>query len=261
MTAALLEHPQHFSLPTNSNQGRDGVVVLDGLTFSYPGFRLGPLSFALRAGARCALVGRNGAGKTTLLNLLSGLRAADAGTGSVCGHRLGAERLAIREDVALTGDDVRGCGWMTVREHFALLAKFFDRWRPEAALDLARRLDVPIDAKLAGLSRGTGVKVALCSAWGQGAKLLLLDEPTAGLDPIARVEFLRELEGVLTNMPDVSVIIATHILEDLDHLSVTDLLILRNGTGEHIAPEPAIPAGRGGATVRRILGLEARGEL
>jgi ABC-2 type transport system ATP-binding protein len=260
MTSSLLERsPAEFFVPIAPPSER--VVVLDALSYAYPNFRLGPFSLGLERGARCALVGRNGAGKTTLLSLLSGQRAPQSGTGSICGQDLNRERIAIRERVALTGDAVRGCGWMTVREHFTFLSRFFDGWRMDAALDLARGLDVPLDKTLVSLSRGTGVKVALCSAWGQGAQLLLLDEPTAGLDPIARVEFLRELERLLAGTPDLTVVVATHILEDLDHLAISDLLILRDGRCEHIEPDVPIPPGGGGAIVRRIFDIDSRGEL
>ena len=150
---------------------------------------------------------------------------------------------------------------MTVRQHFALLAKFFDAWDMGAAVNLAHALDVPTDKPLAGLSRGTSVKVALCSAWGQRAEILLLDEPTAGLDPVARVEFLGQLEDQISGASNLTVVIATHILEDLDYLSITDLMLLRDGACEHLRPDQPLPLGAGSAAARQLLNIESKVEL
>ena len=77
---------------------------------------------------------------------------------------------------------------MKVRQHFDFLANFYDDWDSARALALADSLDLDVDARVGSLSRGNSLKVALCSALGQDAKLLLLDEPTAGLDPVARLD-------------------------------------------------------------------------
>lgn len=236
----------------------EGEIVLEEVAHSYPEFRLGPVSLALPAGARCALVGRNGAGKTTLLSILAGQRALQDGSGRVCGFSLGDERIRIREVVALSGDAVRGCGWMTVRQHLDFLSHFYDGWNMDAAQGLARVLELPLDKKLAGMSRGTALKVTLASAWGQGARVLLFDEPTAGLDPVARVELLRELQHQIERAPELTVLIATHILEDLDYMSITDLVVLREGACEHVHPDVPMASGRGSATARELLHINPK---
>ena len=232
------------------------AIALDGVSYEFPSFRLGPINLALAKGARCALVGRNGAGKTTLLSILAGLRAPQHGIGRVCGFDVHADRILIRQSVSLASDPLRCCPWMTVGEHFALLAKFYDSWDMGHATGLAAALELPLNKSLAGLSRGTSLKVALCSAWGQGADLLLLDEPTAGLDPIARVEMLRQLERQLATVPNLTVIVATHILEDLDYLALTDLLVVRDGACEHVHPGSPLSLGEGSARARDLLHID-----
>jgi ABC-2 type transport system ATP-binding protein len=233
------------------------AVVLAGVAYDYPSFRLGPIDLTLERGARCALVGRNGAGKTTLLSILAGQRSPRQGTGRVGGHDVHDERILIRQSVAFASDPLRCCPWMTVAEHFALLARFYDPFHLDAATGLADALELPLDKSLTGLSRGTSLKVALCSAWGQGAELLLLDEPTAGLDPIARVELLRQLGRQVATVPDLTVILATHVLEDLDYLGLTDLLVLREGACEHEHPARPLAPGEGSGRARELLLIDS----
>jgi ABC-2 type transport system ATP-binding protein len=253
MTASLLSPVMEHTV---TDPGPGDPIVLEQLTHHYPGFQLGPISLTLAAGARCALVGRNGAGKTTLLNILAGQRPVQAGSARVAGLSARDDRIRIRERVALCGDAVRGCGWMTAREHLEFLSHFYDGWHMDAALELARALELPLDKTLGGMSRGTAIKVTLAAAWGQGADVLLFDEPTAGLDPVARVTLLRQLQAEIARTPSVTVIIATHILEDLDYMAITDLLALRDGTCEHVRPTVPIAPGRGSAAARQLLHID-----
>ena len=205
------------------------LVDLRGVTYRYPEFVLGPLDLRISAGSRVALVGRNGAGKTTLLSLLGGYRAAVDGTAWLLGDVRTRPDPSLREHVAFVPTELMGLQWMRVREHFDFLRNFYARWSADSALGLAASLDLDLNSRLGSLSRGNGLKVALCSAWGQGAELLLLDEPTAGLDPVARIELLRQVESYMNDHPEVALVFATHILEDLEEIGFTDLLVLREG--------------------------------
>ncbi len=206
------------------------LVDLRGVTYRYPEFVLGPIDLIINPGSRVALVGRNGAGKTTLLNLLSGNLAAAEGTARLLGTARAAPDPSLRQDVALVPTELLALRWMKVRQHFDFVANFYDNWDSARALALADSLDLDVNARVGSLSRGNSLKVALCSALGQGARLLLLDEPTAGLDPVARLEMLRRLDSHLQAHPEVSMMFATHILEDLDDLDFTQMLVLREGS-------------------------------
>lgn len=215
------------------------LVDLQAIEFRYPKFLLGPLTLRIDPGSAVALVGPNGAGKTTLLGILSGHRVVSAGTAWVLGRKRDQVDPSIRELVAIVPTRLLGLPWMTVREHFDFLSHFHSRWNMAKALEMAEALDLKLDHRLRELSRGQSLKVSLCAALGQGARLLLFDEPTAGLDPLARHEALKQIHAHMQGHPDVAVVLATHILEDLDEIPFTHLLVLKDGKAQD-------PVGDGG---------------
>ncbi len=206
------------------------MLVVDQLVAGYPRFTLGPLSVTLSAGERVALLGRNGAGKSTLLSLMAGQREATTGTVRFANPdtRL-EERLQIRREVAYVGATLQALPWYTVRQHFDFLASMHPRWNAARAVDLARTLRLDLEAVTGTLSRGNVVKVHLCAAWGQEATVLLLDEPTAGLDPVARTDLLHELQRFLEMHPAAAVVYATHLLDELRSINPDRLLVLHDG--------------------------------
>ena len=205
------------------------VVDLREVEFSYPKFRLGPLDLRIRPGAAVALVGPNGAGKTTLLGILSGHRVISAGRALILGRERDRVDPTLREQVAIVPTRLLGLRWMRVGEHFDFLSHFYSGWDMAKAREMAEMLDLRLADRLRELSRGQSLKVSLCTALAQGARLLLFDEPTAGLDPVARHEALRLIRSYARQFPDVAVVLATHILEDLDEIPFTGLLVLREG--------------------------------
>ncbi len=172
-----------------------GLVDFRAIEFRYPKFLLGPLTLKIDPGAAVALVGPNGAGKTTLLGILSGHRVVSAGTARILGINRDQVDPTIREHVAIVPTRLLGLRWMTVREHFDFLSHFYSHWDMTKALEMAEALNLKLDYRLRELSRGQSLKVSLCGALGQGARLLLFDEPTAGLDPVARNEALRQIHA------------------------------------------------------------------
>ena len=145
------------------------------------------------------------------------------------GRDVTSRAIVVRATVGLVPERLLCCPWMTASQHFDLQGSFFPSWDRVLARDLASRLSLDLSAKLGQLSRGTSLKVSLCCALAQGAGILLLDEPTAGLDPVARSEFLSVLTEMLTDRENLSVVFATHILEDLDELRPTEMMLLRAG--------------------------------
>ena len=222
------------------------MLIAEEVVVRYPRFILGPLSLQLRASERVALLGRNGAGKSTLLALLAGQRVADSGvvsladaTGATPGdvprntsgidRDEGGERLRLRRHVAYVGAGLQSLPWYTVRQHFDFLGRIHERWNAPRAMDLARSLRLDLDATTGTLSRGNLVKLNLCAGWGQEASVLLLDEPTAGLDPVSRADMLEELQLFIDGHASATVVYATHLLDELRTLQPQRLLVLADG--------------------------------
>ena len=192
-------------------------------------FELEPLSVELTAGERVALVGPNGAGKTTILRALSGFLPEYEGEVRLGGVDTRTLLPGLRNHVRVMPERLLGFGWMTVRQHFDLLARFYDNWDRDYEARLTDRLEVSDGANLATLSSGTKAKVAFVSAEACRPRVLLLDEPTGGLDPVMRRRLMDVVAESLDEDPARVLLFSTHILEDVEWLAER-VLVLVDGT-------------------------------
>jgi ABC-2 type transport system ATP-binding protein len=179
-------------------------------------------------GAVYVLVGPNGAGKTTTLKLLLGLYAADSGTVRVLGMDPRAQGPRVRAQVGYVperGD--WGYGYMTVGRLLEHHAAYFPRWDWQYALKLANAFDVGLDRKVGRLSKGVTRRVHLILAMAHRPPLLLLDEPTDGLDPVMRDETLGMLAEHVADT-GCTVLISTHLVHEVDRLA-DHLGVMRDG--------------------------------
>ena len=180
-------------------------------------------SVRLPAGRVAALVGPNGAGKTTLLHLLVGLLEPTAGAVSVFGHSPSAEPRATLPEIGFVAQDHPLYRGFTVADMLEWGRRLNPRW--DGALAKARlgRLRIPLDRRIGKLSGGQQAQVALAVAVAKRPRLLVLDEPVASLDPLARREFLRALLDAATE-DGLTVLLSSHIIADLEQ--VCDYLII-----------------------------------
>jgi ABC-2 type transport system ATP-binding protein len=179
------------------------------------------------AGSVTALVGPNGAGKTTFLQLVVGLTRATAGTVEVFGADPVADPGAVLRRIGFVAQEHPLYGGFTVGDTLKLGKKLNPGWDDELARARVESLGLPIGRKVGKLSGGQQAQVALTLALAKRPELLVLDEPVASLDPLARREFLQSLmeavaEGGLT------VILSSHILADLERVC-DHIVILANG--------------------------------
>ncbi|WP_420463124.1 ATP-binding cassette domain-containing protein [Candidatus Palauibacter sp.] len=206
----------------------DFSVELRSFSVKYPLFELEPLDLRLAAGERVALVGPNGAGKTTILRALAGRLPQYEGEVLFGGTEARALLPGLRNHVGVMPEQILRYDWMTVRQHFAFLAQFFAGWDRTYEADLTRKLEIPENALLGNLSGGTRAKVAFVSAEAFRPPLLLLDEPTAGLDPVMRRHLIDAVVESLDSDRRRLVLFSTHILEDVGWLAER-VLVLRSG--------------------------------
>lgn len=190
---------------------------------------LDQVSFNVPTGAVVGLVGRNGAGKSTLLRCLVGLTLADTGRSTL----LGCDSTQLDDStrgrigyVSQTGDLLP---WLKVWQHIEYIGGFYKRWSAERAHALCQRLVLDEGARVSALSVGDQQKLALVLAMAHDPDLLLLDEPVASLDPLARRDFMRLLFGEdSTRSTPRTVLLSSHLLTDLERV-VSHVLILREG--------------------------------
>ncbi|GAB3877408.1 ABC transporter ATP-binding protein [Kibdelosporangium lantanae] len=168
------------------------------------------------AGHVTGLVGPNGAGKSTLLNLAVGMMAPTAGTIEVCGGRPGSgpEQLAKVGFVAQETPTYRG---LTVAEHLRMGARLNPTWDDTVAQDRIRRLGLDPTQKAGKLSGGQRAQLALTLGLAKRPELLVLDEPVAALDPLARREFLGDLMAAVAEY-GLSVVLSSHLVADLERI-------------------------------------------
>jgi ABC-2 type transport system ATP-binding protein len=174
------------------------------------------------AGRVVGLVGPNGAGKTTLLSLAAGLLTPTAGTIEVCGGRPGTSRAQLAK-VGFVAQNTPTYARLTVADHLTLGARLSPRWDARLARERIQRLGLRPDQRAGNLSGGQRAQLALTVAIAKRPELLILDEPVAALDPLARREFLRDL-GEATAEQELSVVHSSHLVSDVER--VCDYLIV-----------------------------------
>ena len=196
----------------------NSALVLKGVSKQYDDFALHGIDLDLPAGQVMGLVGVNGAGKSTLLRLLMGLIRPDGGEVEVLGQRLPQAQVAVKRDVGYASDDMRLYRGQSLRWHMDFIARIYPGWDENYAQDLLKRFDLKPQQKLGGFSHGQRVKALLLLVFARHPRLLLLDEPTTGLDPIARGEVLEALADVLRD-EQRSVLFSSHNTADIEQIA------------------------------------------
>ena len=193
------------------------AIETRGLTKRYEGFTLDGLDLTLPAGCIMGLVGENGAGKSTTIRLLLGLTKPDCGTAAVLGAPVGPDMRAAKQDIGVVLDDVGFPAGLRSGQIGKIMAAAYKNWDQGLFEKYLHDLDIPTDKKFSALSRGNKMKLGIAAAMSHDAKLLILDEPTGGLDPVVRDEVV-DLFSDFTRDPARSILISSHIVSDLEKL-------------------------------------------
>jgi ABC-2 type transport system ATP-binding protein len=191
-------------------------------------------SLTIPTGKVVALVGPNGAGKTTLLHLAVGLLAPSTGTVHVFGHSPHEQAKTVLPMIGFVAQDHPLYRNFTVEEMNTLGRKLNPQWDNEGARARMRRKGIPLEQRVGKLSGGQQAQVALALALAKRPQLLLLDEPVASLDPVARREFLTTL-GDAASGGETTVVLSSHIIGDLER--VCDYLIILSASQVQLAGE------------------------
>jgi ABC-2 type transport system ATP-binding protein len=197
----------------------DLSVKFDGVSKRYTHFSLENVHLELPTGSIMGFIGANGAGKSTTIRILMGLVHQDEGSVQVLGHPMPADQAAAKLDIGFVSEDMRLYGAATLAWHMNFMRPIYPRWDQPYADKLAQRFDLKPQQKIKGLSHGQRVKAALLLALARRPRLLVLDEPTTGLDPVARVEVLGELMAALAD-EDRTILFSSHNTLDVEQISV-----------------------------------------
>lgn len=204
------------------------AIALKGVRKHYDEFALRDIDLELPAGQVMGLVGVNGAGKSTLLRMLMGLVRADGGEVEVLGQRLPQAQVAVKRDIGYASDDMRLYRGQTLRWHMEFIRGIYPGWDEAYAQDLLKRFDLKPQQALGGFSHGQRVKALLLLIFARHPRLLLLDEPTTGLDPVARGEVLDALADVLRD-EERSILFSSHNTADIEQIADSITFLHRGG--------------------------------
>ncbi len=192
------------------------AILLDGVSMRFGRQDvLCGVNLNVPSGKTYAFLGRNGAGKTTTIRLLMGLLKPVAGAVRVAGLDPAADAMTIRRTVGYLAEDQQMWGWMKIREILRFLAPFYPTWNWELAKELLEKFSLASEAKIRHLSKGQNVRLGLLLALAHEPRLVILDDPALGLDPIMRKEFLRDVVTHLQGK-EITVFFSSHLLYEVE---------------------------------------------
>ena len=210
------------------------IIEARGLGKQYRSrWALSDCTLSIPAGHVVGLVGPNGAGKTTLLHLVTGLLTPTAGTIEVIGGQPAASAAQLAR-VGFVAQNTPAYAAFSIADHLRLGAHLNPGWDAELAADRIRRLGLDPAVKAGRLSGGQRAQLALTLAIAKRPELLILDEPVASLDPLARRDFLRDLAGAVAEHR-MTVVLSSHLISDLER--VCDYLVVLTAAHVRLAGE------------------------
>lgn len=192
------------------------AIEVHSLCKSYEGFSLKDVSFTLPRGAIMGFVGENGAGKTTTIKAVLGLVRKDSGEIRVLGNS--TEDTAVRAKIGVVFDDLHLHKTLRIRQAAKIFPHLYEDWDAELFADYLNRFGLDEEKKVKDLSRGMRMKLSIAVALSHHPELLILDEPTAGLDPVVRDEVLEIFQDFMQDETH-AILFSSHITSDIDKIA------------------------------------------
>jgi len=205
----------------------DYILEVENVTKQIENFKLENINFKLEPGYVMGLIGPNGAGKTTLLMTILGLYHPTEGQVKICGYDMTEQEKAAKSQMGFVLDDNPFMESLSSKENARLYGRYYPEWSMKTFERYARDFELDIRKPMKKLSKGNKMKFQLAFALSHNAKLLVLDEPTAGLDPVFRRELL-EIMCEIVSDGERSILYSTHLTNELDRLA-DYITFLQNG--------------------------------
>lgn len=203
------------------------MLKIEHLQKHYGSFSL-DCSLEVPEGCITGLIGQNGAGKSSTFKAVLGLISTDGGNATILGKDLRDFTPKDRENIGVVLSDSGFSGYLTIKDIIPVLKNLYSNFDHSFFLEQINRFQLPMDKKLKDFSTGMKVKLKVLVAISHNAKLLILDEPTAGLDVVARDELLEMLREFMEKDEQNSILISSHISSDLESLC-DDIYMIHNG--------------------------------
>lgn len=189
------------------------ALELRGLTKNYKSFTLDHIDLTLPCGCIMGLIGENGAGKSTTIKLILDMIRKDGGTVKIFGQDI----ALVKEDIGVVLEQVGISGCLNARQVGKVMRHTYKNWQQESYEALLQKLQIPADKPFKDFSQGMKMKLGIVVALSHGAKLLILDEATNGLDPVVRDEVV-QMFSEFTRDENHAVLISSHIVSDLEKI-------------------------------------------
>lgn len=194
------------------------MIRVENLSKTRGNFKLEDISFELKEGFIMGLIGSNGSGKTTLIKLLLGLIKPDKGDIKIFDKNIFEDEIFIKDKIGFVFDNFNFYQHLNIKDYKKILQRAYSKFDENKFNNYIDSFGISKKSYIGNLSKGEAIKVMLAGALSHEAKLIILDEPTAGLDPIVRKDILRLLQEVIED-GDKSIIVSTHITSDLDGIA------------------------------------------
>ncbi len=196
----------------------ENALEITGITKRYDGFTLENISFVLPKGSIMGFIGQNGAGKTTTIKSLLNIIAVDEGTIKILGKDHVQEERKIKEEIAVVLDELPFDDDLTAKQIETVLKHLYKQWDNDLFLNYMERFSLPLKRKVGKFSKGMKMKFQIATALSHHAKLLIMDEATAGLDPVVRNEMLDIFMEFLQD-EEHSIFMSSHITTDIEKIA------------------------------------------
>ena len=203
------------------------MLKFEGVKKHYEDFEL-DLTLEVPEGYVTGLIGANGAGKSTAFKAALGLIRPDAGVVKMLGKNVEDFTVQDKEWIGVVLADSGFSGYLRVKDILPMLESMYHKFQKEDFLEMCKKYQLPLDKKIKEFSTGMKRKLQIAAAVSHGADVLLLDEPTAGLDVMARDDMLEILREYMEEEPERSILISSHISSDLEHLC-DDIYVIHKG--------------------------------
>lgn len=194
------------------------ILSVKNVNKKYKDFSLKDISFELKQGYIMGFVGPNGAGKTTIIKLIMNLIKKDSGSIQIFGKDHIKNEKEIKDRIGFVYDE--NCFYEDFKLHEIrkIIAPFYSKWNDELFYKYIKQFDLPLDKKVKKLSKGMKMKFSIAMALSHDPDLIIMDEPTAGLDPVFRAQLLELLLELMQN-ENKSIFFSSHITSDLDKIA------------------------------------------